>query len=77
MEEPDLRIKPKGCTDHPLIWLKKRMKNMEAGEKIVVVTDPAVIPPEAIRVMAAKQNIEVKIIEERNDEAKLLIEKKG
>jgi len=77
MEELDLRIQPRGCTDHPLIWLKKRMENMKTGEKIVVITDPSIIPPDAIRVMAARKNIVVEVIAETDDEIKLLVEKKG
>ncbi len=60
----DLRRPPPGCTEHPLVRLKKAVKTLRKGEIIKVITDSRRIPVETIRVIARKKGLSVKIVAE-------------
>ena len=65
MVEPkviDLRTQPKGCSEHPLIRLKKAVASLKEGEVLKVVTDEEVVPLKTIEVMASKAGLVTEVV---------------
>ena len=76
VEKIDLRQQPSSCTDHPLVWLKKKMKEMRMGDKLLVITDPEIIPVDTVKVLAEKDGISITKITLRDDTVEILLEKR-
>ncbi|NPA99367.1 MAG: hypothetical protein GXO43_08310 [Crenarchaeota archaeon] len=76
MEKIDLRQPPSSCIDHPLVWLKKKMKKMCRGDKLLVITDPETVPLDTIKILASKEEIIITRIDTREDVVEVLLEKR-
>jgi len=63
--EIDLRTQPKGCTEHPLVRLEKTIKGLKDGEGVKVITDVNIIPLTAVRLIAKRAGLKVRIIKEQ------------
>ncbi|MCD6300708.1 MAG: hypothetical protein J7L82_01400 [Staphylothermus sp.] len=60
----DMRVKARGCTEHPLVQLHEKMKAMKKGDRIKIITDNKSIPIGVIEIVASKYGAKVKIIKE-------------
>ncbi len=58
----DLTGRARSCTENPLVRLQKRLKSMGSGDRIIIYTDPAVVPIEVVEIMASKYGAAVKVL---------------
>lgn len=75
METIDLREKPRGCREHPLIKLKRITSSMNKGSTIKVIGDNNIIPLKTIEIIAQKNNLKLNIIKRINEVYEVILEK--
>ncbi len=63
----DMRVKARSCTDHPLVYLQKKVKFMKNGERIRIITDKKEIPIGVIEIIAQKHGAKVKVLREDSE----------
>ncbi|MET1159736.1 MAG: hypothetical protein ABWW65_02135 [Thermoprotei archaeon] len=69
----DLRIKPAGCSQHPLIKLRKFVEKLSSGEGIKVVTDESIIPVSTLRVIAKRKGLKLEILRQEDRTVELVL----
>ncbi len=75
VETIDLREKPSGCKQHPLIKLKNMLEKLGDGEAIKVITDERIIPLTTLRVIAEKKNLEINVLNREGSVVEVVIAK--
>lgn len=55
MEIIDLRERPRGCKEHPLIKLKRIVNEMGHGSKIKIITNTRIIPLKIVEILARRK----------------------
>mgnify|MGYP000563044810 CR=1 FL=1 len=71
----DLRVKPEGCTDHPIVRLNKMLKEARSKKdvKIILYANLVDLPPRVIEIIAKKNKLKVESIESGNGEVKAIL----
>ncbi len=74
----DLRFKPKGCTDHPIIRLRRILNQFRTSENARLVIQAYLddLPPKVIELITAKYGLRVDSIERKGNEVKAVISRK-
>ena len=75
MKVIDLRTQPKGCSEHPLIRLKKEVASLKEGEVLKVITDEEVVPLKTIKVLSSKAGVDVKVLSSSGGIVEVLLRK--
>jgi len=75
LETVDLRSKPSGCSQHPLVKLKKLINQLREGGAIRVVTDERVIPVKTIEVIAKKKGLSLEIVSREGNVVEVYLKK--
>jgi len=71
----DLRTQPKGCSEHPLVRLKKEVALLKDGEVLKVVTDEEVVPVKTIKVIASKAGLNIEIVRTEGGVTEVLLKR--
>ncbi len=63
----DLRERPRGCVQHPLVRLERATDELKEGDTIIVITNEKIIPLETIKVIAKRKNLALEVLETSSD----------
>ncbi len=73
--EIDLRVQPRGCKEHPLVRLEKKVKELSEGEKLKVILDANTIPLSAVKIIARRAKLKMSVLRENPPIYEVLLEK--
>jgi len=76
VREVDLRMKRKKCTENPVIKLTQLLREMESNpESLKLILDEREIPFKALRLLAEKRGLTLKLLEKSGSDLTVLLSK--